>query len=174
MKLTDKISNCEKCKSYAKMVDPVNYDDLFQDTWLDIWKYEERNPKKASEVVHHSTYFFRALRMNFLNKNKKKTILKNIDDINEKNIFSLNEPDSIPCEKFLYEWIDSKPEDELDFFYKNIINLVLQCGKVKDAIKLSNIKRSYFFIYYKTAKQKLKDDYILLTDGDPSSLDSLV
>lgn len=175
MTLSERIANCPKCKEYSKIISPTGADDLFQNAWLDVWNYEQREPKKANSVKYHSTYFYRVLRMNYINSQRKiKKDIIPIERVNEGKIIMDDSVDQIPPEAFLIEWMAQPPKDEIDLFYKNIITLVLRCKNTEDAIRMCNVKRTYFYKYLKIAKQKLKNDFILSTSNHNSHCNNMV
>ncbi len=175
MKLSEKISTCKICRENANWIDPNNADDLFQQAWLDIWEFEQRNPIKASQVRNYKSYFFRTLKTRMWNNAKAKRHFLDIDFVNESKVQEVEESDpNTPSEAFLLEWINSSPENEIDHFYKNIITLVLRCKNNNDAIRMLKMCRKEFYSHLKNAKQKLKDDFILSSNLDHIHRDSMV
>lgn len=175
MKLSDKIANCPICWEYAKSIDSVNADELFQQAWLDVWQYQNNNPDKSSQVMNHQNYFYGALKRKYWYNKRTKRYYVSLDQINESKIQTSEEvtPD-IPSEAFILEWISSKPENEIDMFYKNIITLVLRCKSIRDATRMCEIHPNRFYEYLKNAKQKLKDDFILSTNPNDIRGDIMV
>lgn len=166
MKLSDKIANCKTCLNNAKYIDSINPNELFQNTWIDIWEFEQRNPKKASEVVDHVFYFFRAMRRR-KNREERKTVHHyDIDNLNETLIKEVVISSDIPCQAFLEEWLKEKHEDEIEVFYRNIITLTINCKKKRDLVEMLDISPNSFYEQLNKAKQKLRDDFFRITNNN--------
>ncbi len=166
MNLSEKIANDPSCREAAKVFSPNDFDELFQNAWMRVNRYEKRNPDKAKEVKNHKSFFFRTLKSEFIDSTRRvKRRLLNIDEISESRIISDNEEVKTYAD-FLNEWIESKPSDEMDLFYKNIINLVIICGSVKAAVEMCPMGKTKFNYYLQEAKRKFKNEFDSIADSD--------
>jgi hypothetical protein len=159
MTLSQKIANDPKCRHDARAFDASNSDELFQNAWLKVYNYEQKNKEKAELINNHRAFFFRTLRSEFIDsvrKNKRRFL--DIDKINETRIIDLDE-ELKTYKDYLTDWLEETPSDEMNLFYKNIINLVLICGSVKSAVEMCPMGKTKFNHYLQEAKQKFKDDF---------------
>lgn len=159
MTLSQKIANDTKCRHDAKAFTSSEDDELFQNAWIKVYNYEQKNKDKASQVNNHRAFFFRVLRSEFIDsvrKNKVRTL--DIERINETQIIDLDE-ELKTYKEYLTDWLEESPSDEMDLFYKNIINLVIICGSVKSAIDMCQMGKTKFNHYLQEAKQKFKNDF---------------
>ena len=159
MTLSEKIANDPKCREAGKVFSPNDFDELFQNAWIRVFNYEKRNPEKASEVRNYRSFFFRTMKSEFIDSTRRsKRRLLNIDDISETRIID-NQEESKNYNDHLSEWLEKKPTDEMDLFYKNIISLVIISGSVKAAVENCPMGKTKFNYYLQEAKRKYKNEY---------------
>jgi len=159
MTLSQKIANDPSCKEAAKVFSKNDHDELFQNAWIKVFNYEKRNPEKAEAVKSYKSFFFRTLKSEFIDSTRRiKRRLLNIDEISESRIVSNNEEVKTYVD-FLNDWIEEEPSDEMDLFYKNIINLVIICGSVKAAVEMCPMGKTKFNHYLQEAKRKFKYEF---------------
>ena len=173
MTLSEQIANCDVCKQYAKMIDPVNHDDLFQEGWMLVWEFENKKPKKAKEVRNHKRYFYSVLKHKFYKDFKSKVRHVDVDVIDESQIIELSQ-DNLPPLAYMIEWMTERPDNQIALFYKNIFTLAIVCKNARDAAKYCGMSKSLFYLHYKKAKQQLKDDYLSTANPDHIHGGSLV
>lgn len=171
MTTSEQIMNCSTCRNYAKSIDPINHDDLFQDAWLRIFEKEQRDP--AWKAKAYKYYFYRTLKNAHHDRKKAQQRYEWTEEIDEIKDYQ-EDRDGIPCEAFLIEWTTERTDDEDEQFYKNIVTLVLRCKNTHDAIRMCQISKTKFFEYLRTAKQKIRNEYIKTTDNSNSDNNKLV
>lgn len=161
MKASDKILTDSKCREAAKKIDPLNYEDLFNECWLNIRERELRD--NTWQPDNYQSFFISSLKNFNLNViSRQKTVRKHKDSY--KHYININIKNDYSFDEFLIKWVDEKTDDEITNFYKDIIFLVIHNKTIDGIINEVNMGKSSFYKHYETAKQILKHDYLSSTN----------
>lgn len=165
MKLSELIAHCDTCRNYARKVDPINWQDLFQQAWLKVREHELRDPSFTAK--YHKTYFYTVLnsvKLDRIRKEGRSPIVKaeppegideNIDDAWSLEMTILN------------DWLNQETEDEYIQFLKDITELSIMHKTKEEAAKSAGMSKRTFFKYLAEARKEIDYEHFKITDCHP-------
>lgn len=159
LRASDKIANCEKCKKTAKKLAGRDWRELFQDTWLKIWEYEE----KGNRINDPVSYFY------IIARNASKYRKTTNEDYQIKYVFTEDitkvkprkEGLDIPRQdlrRIAKSYIDSKTGDDEKDYYRYFLDAIMQHDTIAEAAKEIGLGKTCFYNSLASLKQILQEE----------------